>query len=72
MLDRLPTSVRDLLVAVLPVLLAWAGTDVLPILEGWNPLVAVAAAAVLTYITNWVTTWTRAYGVGATDNRPKD
>jgi hypothetical protein len=67
MLDGLPTQVRDLLVALVPVLLGWVSTDVVPPLEGVNPLAASLVAVVVAQLAQYFTTLTRAYGVGKGD-----
>lgn len=72
MLDKLPTSIRDLALLVVPIFLGWLSTNVVPALQHTSPLLAVMAAAALTYITTSFSTITRAYGVGQTDDREKD
>jgi hypothetical protein len=67
MLDGLPTQVRDLLVALVPALLAWVSTDIVPPLEGVNPLVASLVAIVVAQLAQYFTGLTRAYGVGKQD-----
>lgn len=64
-LDKLPPFIRHLVIAVLPVLLAWVASDVIPTLqgkEGLAGLLAVVLGAALAVLTPWVTTQ---YGVGA-------
>ena len=53
-LDRLPAPARHLLLAVLPVVLAWVGTDVVPALEG-RPGLAGVLAVTLQAVALWVT-----------------
>jgi hypothetical protein len=64
MLDRLPAAARHLLFLLLPVLLAWASSDLLPVLEGqfpeWGMIWAVVTQALL-----WATPLTRQYGAGS-------
>ena len=68
-LDRLPASARHLLLALLPVLLTWLGTDVVPALQG-RPGVAGVLAVALQAVLLWGTTATRQYGAG--QDRPWD
>lgn len=63
-LDRLPASVRHLLLAVLPILVSWLGTDVVPRLQGHGTLLAVATLA-LQVAGLWGTPVTRQYGAGS-------
>lgn len=64
-LDRMPTAVRDLLVALVAVVAGWVVNDMVPGLPEtgvWalvGPLLVVAA--------NAMGTWTRAYGRGQQD-----
>ena len=63
MLDRLPLPLQHLLTLVLPVLLGWGSSDVVPWLHGrggWCSL----AAALLAQLLLVVTPLTRQYGVG--------
>lgn len=65
MLDAMPVWARDLAVALLTALATWAGSDLVPILEGRGGASALAAAA-LVLVLNALLPWlTRAYGVGA-------
>lgn len=63
-LDRLPASVRHLLISGLPVLVAWLGTDVVPLLQGHGTLLGLLALTIQAAIL-WATTITRQYGAGA-------
>ena len=62
-LDRLPASVRHLLLAGLPVLLGWLASDVVPALQD-KPGLAMALAVAVQAVTLWFTTVTRQYGAG--------
>lgn len=63
-LDRLPTPAQHLLIAVVPPLLAWIGTDVVPALQG-RPGLALVLALLAQVVGLWVTPVTRDYGAGA-------
>jgi hypothetical protein len=63
MLDRLPPLVRHLTLLLLATALTWAGTDLVPYLEGRGGLAALAAA-LITAAVAWVSPLTRQYGVG--------
>lgn len=71
MLDNLPTYVRDFLFVVVPVVLGWLATSVVPALSHDNPLVGVGLAALVAALTAWLTPVTRAYGVGAIPAPPR-
>jgi hypothetical protein len=64
MLDHLPAWARHLLIALISALLAWAASDLVPILTDRGGLAAVAGA-VLTSILLVLTPLVRQYGVGA-------
>jgi hypothetical protein len=64
MLDRLPAWARHLLIALISALLAWAASDLVPILTDQGGLAAVAGA-VLTSLLLVLTPLVRQYGVGA-------
>lgn len=64
MLDKLPASARHLLFLLLPVLLAWASSDLLPVLEGRFPQWGIIWAAVTQGLL-WATPLTRQYGAGS-------
>jgi hypothetical protein len=63
-LDQLPAPWRHLIFAVAPVVLGWAASDVVPFVEGKNPLAAYLLGALITALTAWATPLTRQYGVG--------
>lgn len=65
-LDRLPAGARHLLLAVLPLVLTWIGTDVVPALHD-RPVLAGVLAVVVQAVTLWTTPATRAYGAGQDD-----
>ena len=64
MLDKLSASVRHLILLVVPVVLAWVGTDIVPQLKDKPGLAGVVAIALSVAVT-WLTPLTRQYGVGA-------
>ena len=63
-LDRLPAGARHLLLAVLPLVLTWIGTDVVPAFDG-RPVLAGALAVLVQVVTLWATAATRQYGAGS-------
>jgi hypothetical protein len=65
MLDRLPPVWRHLLIALVPALLAWAATDLIPSLPPGAAAVLAPLVSVLVLI---VTPLTRQYGAGAPDD----
>lgn len=71
MLDNLPTYLRDFLFIVVPVVLGWLATSVVPALSHDNPAVGIALAAVVSALAAWLTPLTRAYGVGAEPAPPR-
>lgn len=60
-LDKLPAPIRHLLIAVVPLLLAWIGTDVVPALHD-RPALAGALAVLVQLATLYATPLTRQYG----------
>ncbi len=64
MLDRLPAWARHLALLLLGAVLTWAGTDLVPSLEG-KPGLAGIAAVVLTMLLAALTPLTRQYGIGS-------
>jgi hypothetical protein len=66
-LGQLPISGQHLVLALVPVLLGWAGSDLVPYFEGKNPTVAYLVGVVLTIATAWATKLTTDYGRGAED-----
>lgn len=63
-LDKLPPYVRHLVFALVSALLAWAGTDLVPVLKdqpGWGAV----AASFVTVLVAALLPVTRQYGVGA-------
>lgn len=67
MLDTIlkwPAPVRHLLAILLGVILAWLGTDILPVLEDM-PGSGALAAGLLTAFLAYVTPLVSSYGVGA-------
>lgn len=65
MLDGLNPAVRHLVLMVLPILLGWAATDLVPALQGANPVVGAVAGVLLSALLAWLTPLTRQYGVGS-------
>jgi hypothetical protein len=65
MLDQLPAWLRHLVFAVAPVLLGWGASDVVPFVQGRNPLVAYLLGTVVTAGLAYFTPVTRQYGVGS-------
>jgi hypothetical protein len=63
-LDQLPAPWRHLIFAVAPIVLGWVASDVVPFVQGKNPLAAYLIGALVTALTAWVTPLTRQYGVG--------
>lgn len=63
MLDKLPAWARHLALVVLAAVLTWAGTDLVPALQG-QPGLAGVAAVLITMLLAWLTPLTRQYGVG--------
>jgi hypothetical protein len=68
-MDRLPAWLRTLLYQVIPVVLGWLATDIVPALQHRNPLIGALAAVVLTQLVLWLTPATRQFGVGADGRR---
>ena len=64
LLDRLHPAARHLLLAVLPVVLAWASADLIPFLQGEFPAWAAIWVTVQQALL-WATPLTRQYGAGA-------
>lgn len=65
LLDGLPTWARDLCIAIVPPLLGWCASDVIPALHPHTPI-AILGAALLTHVVYTLTTiFTREYGAGA-------
>lgn len=67
MIDKLPAWAQHLVIAVVPVLLAWLSSDIIPQLSGrvgW----AGIAGVVLSVIVAVVTPITRSYGIGKPAN----
>ena len=63
-LDRRPTWLRDLIVALVAAVAYWAGQDLVPILQGKGGALALLAG-ILPLVINAVTTATRRYGLGS-------
>ena len=66
MLDRLPAPLRHLIIALISALLAWASTDLIPVL-GKQGGTAALIGALMTEVLLVVTPLVRQYGVGAPD-----
>jgi hypothetical protein len=64
MLDKLPAWARHLVFAVVPILLAWLASDIVPQFEG-KPGVVGLVGVVLTMAIAFLTPVTQQYGVGA-------
>lgn len=64
-LDKLPIQVQHLLLVLVPVLLGWAGSDLVPWVKDQSPTVAYLLATVLTLATTWFTKITTEYGRGS-------
>lgn len=67
-MSTLPAIVRHLILLVLMVLVTWAGTDLVPFLQGqtgYGALLAALVAAALGYFTPLI----QSYGVGARQSR---
>lgn len=64
-LDKLPIQGQHLVIAILPVLLGWAGSDLVPYFQDKNPTVAYLVGVLLTIATAWATKVTTAYGRGS-------
>jgi hypothetical protein len=64
-LDRLPAQVRHLVFLVAPVLLGWAASDVVPFVQGKNPLAAYLLGTLVAAALAYFTPATRQYGVGS-------
>ena len=60
MLDRLPTWARDLILMLVASLATWAGSDLVPLLEGKGGA-AAALASVIVLLINAISPMTRAY-----------
>lgn len=67
MLDRLSPLVRHFILLVGPAVVAFAATDLVPLLKDVNPIAATLAAGVLTQLGLLLTKATTQYGVGADD-----
>jgi hypothetical protein len=65
MIDTWPASLRHLFLIILPVILGWVSSDVIPPLKDRNPLVATLVGAAVVAILGWITPLTRQYGVGS-------
>lgn len=65
MLDKLSPLVRDFLFLVGPALVAFAGTELVPLLQGVNPIAATLAAGVLSQLALILTKLTTQYGKGS-------
>jgi hypothetical protein len=63
LLDRLPAWARDLVVAVVPPLLGWVASDVIPALHPHTPLAVLACAVLAQAVYALTTIFTTAYGV---------
>lgn len=61
----LPAPVRHLVLIVAGVLLAWLGTDIVPLLENQSNVVGAVLSAALTAVLAVVTPLVTSYGVGA-------
>lgn len=66
-LGQLPIQGQHLVLALVPVLLGWVGSDLVPYFEGKNPTVAYLVGVLLTIGTTWLTKLTTDYGRGAVD-----
>lgn len=64
MLDHFPTWARDLTIALSATLLAWIGSDIVPLMKDHGGLAAILAPLVLGIVTATLPI-TRAYGVGS-------
>lgn len=70
-IDRMPTWARDLGFMLFAVVLAWAGSNVVPVLEAQPGIVSTLGAPLLVLLIAAATKWTQAYGTGAgTARRP--
>lgn len=70
-LDGLPPFLRHLILMMLATLLSWAGSDLVPLLNG-HPGWGALAGTLLVAILAWVTPMTRQYGVGARSGAARD
>ncbi len=61
--DRLPVVWQHLIILVLSAALGWGTTDLVPFLQGVNPLAAGLVGALLTVLIGAVTPLTNSYGV---------
>lgn len=61
----LPAPVRHLVLLVASVLLAWAGTDVVPFLQNQSNVLGSILAAALLAVLSVVTPLVSSYGVGS-------
>jgi uncharacterized membrane protein (DUF441 family) len=62
---QLPAPVRHAVLLVASVLLAWLGTDVVPLLQNQSNVTGAVLAAALTAVLAVVTPLVTSYGVGA-------
>lgn len=69
-LDRVPPFWRDLIVAVAPGALAWAGADLVPALNDRSPALAWGAGVVVAAAVKVFTPVTTAYGLTRWSRRP--
>lgn len=67
-IDRLPTWLRDLLLMLVASIMAWVGSDVVPILEHKGGAAAVLASVVV-LVVNALTPITRAYTLSGEQRR---
>lgn len=65
MLDKLSPLVRHFILLVTPVILGFASTDLLPILQNVNPIAASFAAAILAQAVLVFSKLTTQYGSGS-------
>lgn len=65
MLDRLPPLWRHFAFMVLPVIVAWAGTELVPTLEVTHPAVAGLVGVIVTVLAAVLTPLTNQYGTGS-------
>jgi len=65
MIDNLPTWLRDLIFGLAATLVAWAGTDLVPVLKDKGGIAAIAGAALAVVVAAVAPWFTKAYGVGS-------
>lgn len=70
MLDGLPVWAQHLIIALLATVAAWAGSDLVPLLQGRGGLAAIVGGALVPLLAALLPILTRQYGIGAPPTSP--